>query len=172
MRKIPILISAIFILFSCNNKEAYEKKMVEDQKHLEDSINARIQKQNDRIAIKNKTNKLKDLEGDHVFTMATDGISTLKGSANFKKINADEYEISGSARSGKNSITINGIGKLKMSQNIYFEGEIIQNITENGGKFTRNGKQIFHTEGNNTSWTLKDKVNKEGFVDHIDIHFK
>lgn len=171
MKKITLLLLAIFLIQSCNNKEEYEKKLAEDHQHLEDSLNERIQKHNDKIAVLNKKNKRKDLSGNHAFTMATDGISTLQGTVNFKNINADEYEISGSAKSGKNIITINGTGKLKTPENIYFEGEITQNIAENGAKYTRKGKQIFHQEKNRTSWTLKDKVNSEGFVDYIDIHF-
>jgi hypothetical protein len=172
MKKTILLIVGFTLMISCNNKEEYERKIAAEKTREIDSINAARTKINEKIKLKNDKNLYKDLSGNHTFTMSSDGISTLKGVANFKNMGRDEYEISGSATSGKNTISIKGIGELITEPYLNFDGEITQNIAENGKPYTRKGKKTFQAKGNAQYWRLQDMVNGEGFVDYIDIHFK
>lgn len=172
MKNIILLLSTFLFLVSCNNKEENEKKLALEETQKVDSTNAAITKYNDSIQILNKKNRHKDLSGLHVFTMTTDGTPRLKGTANFKNVGRDEYSISGDAKFGKNSIKIEGIGNLVSEEFLNFEGNIVQNIPGNGGKYERKGKKTFQAKGDAKYWRLQDMVNGEGFVDHIDIHFK
>ena len=174
MKNILTLIFALFMLFSCNNKEEYERKIAEElaiKTAKNDSINAARTKYNDSILADRRQNKFKDFSGQHSFTMATDGISTLKGTVKFQEIDTDQYQVSGSAKSGKNSITINGTAKFLGNEYISFRGEILQDIKENGSIYARNGKAVFIAQGNNKFWRMQKKINNQGFVDYIDIHF-
>ena len=174
MINIIILIFAIFIAVSCNNKEEYERKVAAElaaKTAKNDSINAVRTKYNDSIRAHRKENKYNDFSGSHSFTMFSDGISTLKGKAYFKRVDTDKYEVSGSAKSGNNTITINGTAKFLDNEYISFRGEIVQDIKENGEVFHRNGKIIFICQGENKYWRMQDKINKQGFLDYIDIHF-
>lgn len=171
MKNLILLITILTLIISCNNKDEYEKNLATEKAEQVDSINAARKKINDSILILNEKNNYKDLTGNHIFTMASEGISTLSGSVNFTKIDADEYQISGSAKSGKNTIEIAGVGKLITEEFLNFEGEISQNIKQNGGKYTRKGKKTFQAKGKDKFWRLQNMVNNNGFVDYIDIHF-
>ncbi|MFC6269190.1 hypothetical protein [Frigoriflavimonas asaccharolytica] len=172
MKKITYTLFVFLFVISCNKKEENQKKIAEQKKHEVDSTNAAITKHNDSILILNKKNKHQDLSGNHRFTMDTDGVSKLTGTTKFVNTGRDEYTISGEATSGKNSIKIEGTGKLISDEFLNFEGEIVQNIAGNGGKYVRKGKKTFQAKGNAQYWRLQDMVNGDGFVDYIDIHFK
>lgn len=171
MKNLITIILTTFIVFSCNNKEEYEKKIATEKQQKIDSINMFRKRHNDKILAKRGENRHTNLEGKHAFTMSSDGISTLKGSVNFTKISGDEYKISGNASSGKNTISIEGTGKLLNSEFLNFSGDITQNIPVNGGIYKRKGEKTFQAKGKNKFWRLQDMVNGAGFVDYIDIHF-
>lgn len=174
MKNSIVIIFTLFIAFSCNNKEEYNRKVateLAEKTAKNDSINAVRTKYNDSILAGRKVNKYNDFSGQHPFTMFSDGISTLKGTANFKAIDTDQYEVSGSAKDGKNTISINGTAKFLGSEYISFRGEIVQDIKENGDVFRRNGKIVFISQGKNKYWRMQDKINNQGFLDYIDIHF-
>ena len=174
MKNIIIIIFALFIAHSCNNKKEYDRKIAAESalKNAKiDSTNEVIKKYNDSILASLRKNKYNNFGGQHAFTMSSDGISTLKGTAKFTEIGADEYEVSGAAKSGKNTITINGTAKFLGNDYLNFRGEIVQDIKENGAIYRRDGKRVFIAIGNTSYWRMQDKINKQGFVDYIDIHF-
>lgn len=171
MKNIILLIFSFFIMFSCNNKEEYERKIAAEKRREIDSINKNRMAYNEKVLEKRAQGKYDNFEGIHRFTMSSDGISTLSGNVNFTKITGDEYEVSGSAKSGNNMITINGTAKFLGNDYISFQGEILQDIKENGDIYHRKGESVFIAQGKNKFWQMQDKVNKQGFVDYINIHF-
>lgn len=171
MKNLIKIILVAFFVFSCNNKEEYEKKIATEKQQKIDSINMFRKKHNDKVLAERGENKHANLEGKHAFTMSSDGVSTLRGFVNFTKISGDEYKISGNASSGKNTITIEGTGKVLNAEFLNFSGDITQNIAVNGGIYKRKGEKTFQAKRKNKFWRLQDMVNGAGFVDYIDIHF-
>ena len=100
---------------------------------------------------------------------SSDEISPFSGTVNFEKTGRDLYHLSGTIKSGKNTLTIDGEIKKVSEKHLNFEGEIIQNIK--GVIFKRTKKTTFFDEGKGNFWRLQNKVNGSGFVDYIDIHF-
>ncbi len=133
-----------------------------------DSINAARTRYNDSIRVLNETNRFGDLTGKHTFKYTSDdsGI-TMNGTVTLAKSGRDEYTSSGSAKSGKNSVEINGTIKRVSEKHLNFDGTIKQNV--NGTPYTRNKKTTFLDEGKGSFWRLQDKVNGNGFVEYIDI---
>ena len=109
------------------------------------------------------------MSGKHKFTH--NSISN-NGSVDFKNIGRDLYEISGSAKSGKNYVKIEGELKMVSEEYLNFTGKITQSISENdNGKVdVRTKKTSFAKKGNGKYWRLQNRLNSSGFVDYIDIY--
>lgn len=166
MRKRLPLFLLLALTFSCKKNAEHETQKLKDTLRIIDSINAVRTKYNDSIRILNHNNIYKDLSGSHKFTHSEIGKS---GNVNFKKIGRDEYEISGNIKLNDNYVEIKGIGELVTEKYLNFDGKIIQKI--NGTPYERTKKTSFTNEGKGSFWRLQNKVNGDGFVDYIDIHF-
>ena len=168
MKKIFLLL-ALSMLISCNKDGQNSKKIVIDSARIIDSINMVRTKHNDSIKILTSKNILRDLSGKHKFTH--NSISN-NGSVDFKNIGRDLYEISGSAKSGKNYVKIEGELKMVSEEYLNFTGKITQSISENdNGKVdVRTKKTSFAKKGNDKYWRLQNRLNSSGFVDYIDIY--
>jgi hypothetical protein len=157
------------LLVSCSKKEAISTSNQTDSTKIIDSINAVTTKINDSIKSKNH---FKDFNGSHKFTH-----NSIKGSGSvdFKKIDgeADHYDVSGSIKSGKNSLKIKGFMAVVSDRHMNFTGEITQNISQNdnGKPYLRKGTKTFMSKDGGKTYRLQDMVNGSGFVDYIDIHY-
>lgn len=168
MKKIAIILIPLLIL-SCNKSNKTSEKIITDSLKVIDSINAVRMQHNDSISIKNKKNVLKDLSGKHQLKFTSDEVPSFSGTVNFENIGRDLYTISGSAKSGKNTLVINGTIKKVTEKYLNFEGEVTQKI--NGTSFKRTRKTTFTDEKKGNFWRLQNKVNGAGFVEYIDIYF-
>ena len=164
-----ILTFSLLLFGSCSKRQTDNAELISIESKKIDSINAERQKINDRIFLKNQQNIFKDLSGKHQLKFSSDEISPFSGTVNFEKTGRDLYHLSGTIKSGKNTLTIDGEIKKVSEKHLNFEGEIIQNIK--GVIFKRTKKTTFFDEGKGTFWRLQNKVNGSGFVDYIDIHF-
>lgn len=153
---------------SCGKKSSEEKaqKELADTLRKIDSINAYRAKYNDSIRELNRRNLYRDYSGNHRFKHSE---IDAEGSVKFSNTGRDEYELSGSIISGKNSVQISGKAELVTEKYLNFEGKITQKI--NGKTYERNRKTSFKNEGKGNFWRLQDKVNSDGFVEYIDIYF-
>ena len=167
MKKL-FFIPLILIAFSCNKTEENNAKDVDSTKII-DSINAVRMKYNDSIRALNNKNNYSDLSGKHKLTFVSDDGVSLTGTVNFTKIMSDGYEVKGQAKSGKNSLIIDGKADRVTKKHINFYGEIKQTI--NGKTESKNKSNTFRDEGKGKFFRLQQKVNSEGFVDYIDIHY-
>ncbi|QOW11606.1 hypothetical protein Q73A0000_15100 [Kaistella flava (ex Peng et al. 2021)] len=168
MKKIILIISAILLL-SCSKKETENINVISAEAKKIESINVERQKLNDSIAIRNQQNIFKDLSGKHQLKFASDETSSFSGTAIFEKIGRDLYTLSGNAKSGNNSLEIQGTVKKVSEKHLNFEGIISQKI--NGTVYKRTKKTTFFDEGKGKFWRLQNKINGSGFVDYIDIYF-
>lgn len=168
MKQILLLFSAT-TLISCSKKENNSTHILSPEAQKIESINVERKKLNERTAIKNQQNIFKDLSGKHQLKFTSDEISAFSGTVNFEKTGRDLYTISGNAKSGKNTLEINGTIKRVSEKHLNFEGKINQKI--NGKAFTRTNKTTFFDEGKGNFWRLQDKINGSGFVEYIDIYF-
>lgn len=168
MQKIIVLTFTI-LLFSCSKKENRVHQEKSDSIKIIESINVERTKINERIRLKNNKNIFGDLSGKHMLKFTSDGVSAITGSVNFEKSGRDLYNISGSAKSGHQTLHIQGTIKRVSAKHLNFEGKITQNI--NGKTFARTKKTTFLDEGKGNFWRLQDKINGSGFVDYIDIYF-
>ena len=168
MKKTILLISILSIL-SCSKKEIDNSTVISAENKKIESINVERQKLNEKIALKNQQNVLKDLSGKHQLKFTSDETSAFTGSVNFENTGRDLYEISGNAKSGKNTLEIKGTIKKVTEKHLNFDGEITQKI--NGTVYKRNKKTTFSDEGKGNFWRLQNKINSSGFVDYIDIYF-
>lgn len=167
MKKILIIVSSI-VIFSCTKKEVQHNNIKTDSAKIIESINVVRMKINDSIQLKNNRNIFKDLNGNHSLKFSSDE-TTITGKVNFEKKGRDLYTVSGGGKSGKNTVTIEGIINQVSPKHLNFQGKIIQNI--NGKTYTRTKKTTFLDEGKGNFWRLQDKINGSGFVEYIDIHF-
>ena len=168
MKKTILIISAT-LLFSCSKKETENTNVSSAEAKKTESINVERQKLNDSIAIRNQQNIFKDLSGKHQLKFASDETASFSGTATFEKIGRDSYSLSGNAKSGNNSLEIQGTVKKVSEKHLNFEGVISQKI--NGTVFKRTKNTTFFDEGKGKFWRLQNKVNGSGFVDYIDIYF-
>lgn len=168
MKKTILIISTISLL-SCSKKESADTNALSVEAKRIESINVERQKLNDSILIRNQQNVLKDLSGQHQLKFTSDEVSGFSGTANFEKTGRDLYTLTGTAKSGKNTLEINGTIKKVTEKHLNFDGEITQKI--NGTVFKRTKKTTFSDEGKGNFWRLQNKVNGSGFVDYIDIYF-
>lgn len=168
MKQIVLLISAIALL-SCSKKELKNSDTISAEAKRIDSINLERQRLNDSIAVRNQQNIWKDLSGKHDLHYSSNESSAFSGIANFEKTGRDLYKVTGSAKSGKNTLNIKGTIKRVSEKHLNFEGEITQKI--NGTAFKRTQKTTFFNEGKGKFWRLQNKINGSGFVDYIDIYF-
>ena len=169
MKNFLAAIAISVLLFSCSKKETTPTSGKTDSTKIIDSINAVRTKIND--SIRNK-NQFKDFSGNHKFTH---NLIKNSGSITFKKIDGerDHYTISGSIKSGKNSVEIKGFMAVISDRHMNFTGEITQSISDNdnGKPYTRKGSKTFASKDGGKTYRLQDMVNGSGFVDYIDIHF-
>ena len=165
-------LAAIWALFfiSCTQKETVEDPLITAEHRRIESLNVIRTKINDSIALKNSKNKFQNLAGKHQLSFSNDENLPFYGGIFFKANGGDKYEVEGSATSGKNSLKIEGKIRRVSEKHLNFEGEITQNI--NGKIYKRTGKTTFFDENKGNFWRLQNKINGEGFVDYIDIHFK
>ncbi|ASW75739.1 hypothetical protein IQ37_01575 [Chryseobacterium piperi] len=167
MKNILIAASIATVFVSCSKKETQSTSNQVDSVKIIDSINAARTKLND--SIKNK-NRFQDFSGSRKFTH-----NSIKSSGfvDFKKVSRDEYEVSGSVKSGKNYVTIKGTAVVVSPKHMNFTGEITQSIAENdnGKPYTRKGTKTFLSKDGGKTWRLQDMINGSGFADYIDIHF-
>lgn len=168
MKQTLLIISALLIL-SCSKKEVENSTIISPEAKKIDSINIERKKLNDSITIRNQQNVFKDLSGKHQLQFRSDEASGFSGTANFEKTGRDLYTLSGTAKSGKNTLNIKGTIKKVSEKHLNFEGEITQKI--NGTVYKRTKNTTFFDEGKGKFWRLQNKVNASGFVDYIDIHF-
>lgn len=168
MKKIILIISTISLL-SCSKKESADTNTLSVEAKKIESINIERQKLNDSILVRNQQNVLKDLSGQHQLKFTSDEVSGFSGTANFEKTGRDLYTLTGTAKSGKNTLEIKGTIKKVTEKHLNFDGEITQKI--NGTVFKRTKKTTFSDEGKGNFWRLQNKVNGSGFVDYIDIYF-
>ena len=168
MKKFILLSSAIF-LFSCSKKESGFSQTIFDSTKIIESLNLERTKINDSIRLKNNQNIFADLSGTHVLKFSSDESPAINGKVNFEKTGRDLYTISGSGKSGQNTVKMEGIINRVSAKHLNFEGRIIQNI--NGKTYTRTKKTTFLDEGKGNFWRLQDKINGSGFVEYIDIYF-
>lgn len=158
-----------FFCFSCTQKEtAVDPLITAEHKRIE-SLNVIRTKINDSIALKNSINKFESLAGKHKLSFSTEENLPFNGDIFFESVGGDKYNVEGSATSGKNTLKIKGKIRRVSKKHLNFEGEITQNI--NGKSYKRTGKTTFFDENKGNFWRLQNKVNGEGFVDYIDIHF-
>lgn len=154
-------------LLSCNeNIEKYEQKKLADTLRVIDSINAARTVYNDSIRTLNSKNRYRDLSGNHRFTHSDIPTS---GEIIFTKNGRDEYNVSGKISSGNDFVEINGDVKVVTLQYLNFNGVIDQKV--NGKKFRRTAKTSFKDEKKGPFWRLQDKVDGQGFLEYVDIHF-
>lgn len=172
MKKILILAGIGILSFSCSKKDSYttsDSKI--DSTKIVDSINAARTKINDSIR---STNRFTDFSGSHKFTYETQNFNKISGTVDFAKIEGerDNYNVSGSIKSGANSVKIKGFMQVVSPKHMNFTGEITQSISENdnGKPYTRKGTKTFMSRNGGKTWRLQDMVNGSGFVDYIDIH--
>ena len=168
MKQTFLIISVLSIL-SCSKKEIDNSTVISAENKKIESINVEREKLNERIAIKNQQNVLKDLSGKHQLKFTSDETSAFTGSVNFENKGRDLYDISGNAKSGKNTLEIKGTIKKVTEKHLNFDGEITQKI--NGTLYKRTNKTTFFDEGKGNFWRLQNKINSSGFVDYIDIYF-
>ena len=168
MKQAILIISALSIL-SCSKKEIENTDITSPENKKIESLNIERQKLNENIAIKNQQNVLKDLSGKHQLKFTSDEAAGFSGTVNFENTGRDLYEISGNAKSGKNTLAINGTIKKVTEKHLNFDGEITQKI--NGTVYKRTSKTTFFNEGKGNFWRLQNKINSSGFVDYIDIYF-
>ena len=168
MKQTILAISAL-ILFSCSKKVNENAKVISPEAKKIESINVERKILNDSIAIRNQQNIFKDLSGKHTLEFRSDETSGFSGTAKFEKTGRDLYTLTGTAKSGKNTLDIKGTIKKVSEKHLNFEGEITQKI--NGTVFKRTQKTTFFDEGKGKFWRLQNKVNASGFVDYIDIYF-
>lgn len=168
MKNLPLILLSSLLLISCG-KSSEEKaaKKKADTLRVIDSINQARTKYNDSIRILNNKNRFGDLSGKHTISFKSDD-ADFKGNVNFNKIGQDLYDVSGNAKSGNNSLIINGEIKRVSDIHLNFDGKIVQNI--NGVPFTRSEKTTFRDEKKGAFWRLQNKVNGDGFVEYIDIY--
>ncbi|WP_144281786.1 hypothetical protein [Chryseobacterium echinoideorum] len=171
-----IIISAIIftISFSCSKKSSNENlNQQKDSLKISDSIN--IAKRNDSIRMLNSKNRFRDFSGNHRFTYETQAFNPISGTVTFDKIEGerDNYNLSGSIKSGENSVNIKGFVQVVSPKHMNFTGEIIQKISvnDNGKPYIRKGTKTFMSKNGGKTYRLQDMVNGSGFVDYIDIHF-
>lgn len=151
-----LLIAVVSCNKSSNSKDANTKT---------DSLNEIIAKKNDSIRKINNTDFYADWSGKHKLTHNS---ISKNGEINFLKTGKDEYKVSGSINSGKNNLKITGTMKLVSDDYMNLDGEIIQNITQDGAEFIRKENNTFKKQGK--FWRLQNKINGAGFVDYIDIY--
>ena len=168
MKPTLLIISAI-TLISCSKKESNSTENLSPEAQKIESINVERKKLNESIALKNQQNNFKDLSGNHPLKFTSDETSGFSGTVNFEKTGRDLYTITGNAKSGKNTLEINGTIKRVSEKHLNFEGKITQKI--NGKVFTRTKKTTFFDERKGNFWRPQDKINGSGFVDYIDIYF-
>lgn len=175
MKNIVVLVSITFLAFSCSKKETTSTDNKTDSTKIVDSINAVRTKLNDSIKAKNSENRFKDFSGGHKFIYQNDSSPKYYGTIDFKKIEGerDNYDVSGSIKSGRNSITIKGFIQVVSAKHMNFTGEITQKIPENdnGKPYTRKGTKTFASKDGGKTYRLQDMVNGSGFVDYIDIQY-
>ena len=165
MKKLFFILLAIAMV-SCN-KVANDSSKTVDSAKIIDSINATISKHNDSIRALNSKNHFDDLSGTHKLTFTNDEGLSFSGTVTFIKIMSDGYDVKGSAKSGKNSLVIDGKADRVSKKHINFYGTISQKI--NGVSHTKKKSNTFANEGKGNFFRLQEKVNSEGFVDYIDI---
>ena len=162
------LILLAFAIIACNkNGENHAKKI--DSTKIIDSMNVVIKKHNNSIRALNSKNNFDDLSGAHKLTFTNDEGLSCSGTITCSKIMSDGYEVKGQAKSGKNSLIIDGKADRVSKKHINFYGEIKQTI--NGKTESKNKSNTFRDEGKGKFFRLQQKVNSEGFVDYIDIHY-
>ena len=167
MKKLSF-IALTFALIACNKTAENSSNKIDSTKII-DSMNAIIQKHNDSIKSLNNKNSFGNLSGSHKLNFTNDDGLSFSGSVNFTKIMSDGYEVKGQAKSGKNSLIIDGKADRVTKKHINFYGEIKQTI--NGKTESKNKSNTFRDEGKGKLFRLQQKVNSEGFVDYIDIHY-
>lgn len=168
MKKAFLIISAAMLL-SCSKKELdYDNETSLENRKIE-SINVERKKLNDSIAIRNQRNVLRDLSGKHQLKFSSDETSGFSGTVNFENTGRDLYTLTGNAKSGNNTLKIEGTVKRVSVKHLNFEGEITQKI--NGVIYKRTKPTTFSNEGKGNFWRLQNKVNGSGFVDYIDIYY-
>ncbi|WP_294284916.1 hypothetical protein [uncultured Chryseobacterium sp.] len=169
MKNFLTAIAVSAVLVSCSKKEATPASDKVDSTKIVDSINAARTKINDSIRSKNH---FKDFSGSHKLSHSQ---INSAGTIEFKKIDgeADHYNVSGTIKSGKNSLQIKGFMAAVSDKHMNFTGEITQSISgnDNGKPYTRKGTKTFMSKDGGKTFRLQDMVNGSGFVDHIDIHF-
>lgn len=165
MKKL-LFIPLVLAIVACNKIGENNSKEIDSAKII-DSINAVRIKHNDSIRALNNKNTFGDLSGNHKLTFASDDGLTLSGTVTFTKILADGYEVKGSAKSGKNSLIIDGKADRVSPKHINFYGNITQSI--NGKTESKSKSNTFLDEGKGNFFRLQEKINKDGFVDYIDI---
>ncbi|AYN01215.1 hypothetical protein [Chryseobacterium sp. 3008163] len=175
MKKTLIIAIAGILTFSCSKKESQKTPEKSDSTKIIDSINAERTKINDSIKALNSKNRFRDFSGSHKFVYQNDSSPKYSGSVNFTKIEGerDNYTISGSIKSGNNSVNLKGFVQVVTSKHMNFTGEITQSISDNdnGKPYTRKGTKTFMSKDGGKTYRLQDMVNGSGFVDYIDIHF-
>ena len=175
MKNVLILAGIGILSFSCSKKETTEVNNKVDSTKIVDSINAARTKLNDSIKAQNSENRFKDFNGSHPFTYQNDSSPKYSGTVNFTKIEGerDNYNVSGSIKSGNNSVTIKGFVQVVSAKHMNFTGEITQKIPENdnGKPYTRKGTKTFASKDGGKTYRLQDMVNGSGFVDYIDIKY-
>ena len=156
-----ILYLSLFLsTLSCNKKSNSPTVKTEI-----DSLNEIIAKKNDSITKINNKDFYADWSGKHKLTHNSIAKS---GEINFVKTGKDEYKVSGNIDSGKNNLKITGTMKLVSDEYMNLDGEIVQNIKQDGAKFTRKENNTFKKQGK--FWQLQNKLNGAGFVDYINIY--
>lgn len=175
MKNILVLASVALLTFSCSKKETTNTDNKEDSTKIVDSINEARSKINDSIKAKNSVNRFKDFNGSHKFIYQNDSSPKYYGTIDFKKIEGerDNYDVSGSIKSGNNSVIIKGFVQVVTAKQMNFTGEITQKIADNdnGKPYTRKGTKTFASKDGGKTYRLQDMVNGSGFVDYIDIQY-
>ncbi|UFH33796.1 hypothetical protein LNP04_08885 [Chryseobacterium sp. C-71] len=175
MKKTLIIAIAGILTFSCSKKETQKTPEKSDSTKITDSINAERTKINDSIKALNSKNRFRDFSGSHKFVYQNDSSPKYSGSVNFTKIEGerDNYTVSGSIKSGNNSVNLKGFVQVVTAKHMNFTGEITQSISDNdnGKPYTRKGTKTFMSKDGGKTYRLQDMVNGSGFVDYIDIHF-
>lgn len=167
MKKL-LFIPLIFAIITCNKTGENNSKKIDSTKII-DSMNVIIKKHNDSIKALNSKNYFDDLSGSHQLTFTNDEGYTFSGKVNFTKIMSDGYEVKGNAKSGNNFLIIDGKADRVSKKHINFYGNISQKI--NGVSHTKKKSNTFTNEGKGNFYRLQEKINSEGFIDYIDIHF-
>ena len=160
------LILLAFAIIACNKNGENNAKKIDSTKII-DSMNVVIKKHNDSIRALKSKNNFDDLSGAHKLTFTNDEGLSFSGIVSFTKIMSDGYDVKGSAKSGKNSLVIDGKADRVSKKHINFYGTISQKI--NGVSHTKKKSNTFANEGKGNFFRLQEKVNSEGFVDYIDI---